>query len=488
METELKRTLLSTSSPEGLSVAAKITPTRIANLLIRKGPLPIRHITGQLALEVHGFEMLSLSKQRRLIMAAMEQTDPENNVLFEKIGWGQWAVRKVDSDYIVTEGTEAHGTSADDDRRLLSVHDLRNQTGVKLGWTKKQQPPQLQALPQSQPPQWALQLPPQPHITLPPILPQRRKLVGSSMANPQLVAALRRDSITAERQNLHNVKLPGEGSKNASTFESDLEDDYALDGSESETDIESDEMAPDDSTVFSFEDEAKTPARRIAAAGSRRSSVKSPPPSIKFANRVPLKVSPPPGPATMHGRRKLSLSTPGVSKQSHTQRHMVNRSRLNLAENLDNYIVLLAKNSGASLLSPPHLTTMAGPSSLSSLPWGPNYIHHASPDSIAATMSMGRRKLSFNESHLRSTLSTSVPKQPERLASNEDPYQNGAHAQSATSVVKPRSRRGEHSDTDEEDWAAIGAEQLRNALLNRHTTLQSEERNAAYALVDLMSI
>lgn len=486
METELKRTLLSTSSPEGLSVAAKITPTRIANLLIRKGPLPIRHITGQLALEVHGFEMLSLSKQRRLIMAAMEQTDPENNVLFEKIGWGQWAVRKVDSDYIVTEGTEAHGASGDDDRRLLSVHDLRNQTGVKLGWTKKQQPPPLQ---QSQPP--PLQLPqppplqpphPPPQVTLPPILPQRRKLLGSSMANPHLVAALRRDSITAQRQNLHNVKLPGEGSKNASSFESDLEDDYALDGSESETDIESDEMAPDDSTVFSFEDEAKPP-RRIAAAGSRRSSVKSPPPSIKFANRVPLKVSPPPGSA-VHGRRKLSLSTPGVSKHSHTQRHLFNRSRLNLTENLDNYIVLLAKNSGASLQSPPHLTTMAGPPSLSSLPWGSNYIHHASHDSIAAAMSMGRRKLSFNESHLRSTLSTSVAKPHEQLK----PYENAAHAQSATSVVKPRARRGEHSDTDEEDWAAIGAEQLRNALPNRHSTLPSEERNAAYALVDLMSI
>ena len=104
--TNSKKHLLSTSSREGIQVASKITPTRLANLLIRKGPLPIRHITSQLSIEVHGFEMLSLSKQRRLIMAAMEQVDPENNVVFEKIGWGQWAVRKVDSDYIVTEGTE----------------------------------------------------------------------------------------------------------------------------------------------------------------------------------------------------------------------------------------------------------------------------------------------------------------------------------------------------------------------------------------------
>ena len=34
--------------------------------------------------EVPSFELLSLSKQRRLIMAAMEQTDTVNNVVFEK--------------------------------------------------------------------------------------------------------------------------------------------------------------------------------------------------------------------------------------------------------------------------------------------------------------------------------------------------------------------------------------------------------------------
>lgn len=400
-DTAQKKKLLSTSSPEGLLVAARITPTRIANLLIRKGPLPIRHITGQLSLEVQGFEMLSLSKQRRLIMAAMEQIDPENNVLFEKIGWGQWAVRKVDSDYIVTEGTEGNlmlqqqikdDEANNSNKKLLSVHDLRNQTGVKLGWTKKQQPIQAQPNQQQQQQQQVsphLMSPPSTMNMHPPILPpisHRRKLLGGLGLLPGVAAALRRESISASKQNLHNIKLPNEQTDSASistAIESDLEDDYALademDNSDSETDIESDEVITE-GAMFSFDDDETAGSMNSStiskfkqippiAGGRRRSSMKSPPPSvpIKFANRVPLKVSPPPGTPRATGdngniggstgRRKSSSSTPGVSKYSYNQRHqnLFNRSRLNSLENLDNYIVSSAKNSGTSLSSPHHL-------------------------------------------------------------------------------------------------------------------------------------
>lgn len=75
----------------------------------------------------------------------MEQTDTVNNVVFEKIGWGQWAVRKIDSDYIVTEGTEkssnanTSGSSGNGsaNEKLINVNDLRNQLNLKLGWSKK---------------------------------------------------------------------------------------------------------------------------------------------------------------------------------------------------------------------------------------------------------------------------------------------------------------------------------------------------------------
>lgn len=84
---------LLTSLPMGIAAAAAVTPARLAAILTENGPLPIRHITQHLLRDIQGFAQLSLSKQRRLIMAALEnQTTPR----FEKIGWGQWAVCNLD--------------------------------------------------------------------------------------------------------------------------------------------------------------------------------------------------------------------------------------------------------------------------------------------------------------------------------------------------------------------------------------------------------
>lgn len=383
------RKLLSTLSPEAIRVASQITPTRLANLLIRRGPLPIRHITSQLALEVPGFDHLSLSKQRRLIMAAMEQSDSENNVVFEKIGWGQWAVRRIDSDYIVTEGTE--GTTAEDTK--INVHDLRNQVGLKLGWSKKQKP------------------------------------------KPKA----RRESITT-KNNPHNVEVP----KDPVTVELDLElseDDYALEESDSESE--------DDEDLFAFDEDESTIDK------FKRTRL----PPIKFANRVPIKISPPPGGAPQI-RRKLSLAAnSSVNKNTSYRQHIFSRLRLNSYENLDNYIVSSAKNSGVLVSLPP----IGSPNLFNN-----NYIHHnygaTSPDSIAATMNQGRRKSSFNESHIRSTLSSSLPQHPQVKNAPE-------------------------SDTDEEDWRSIGAESLRRATGgSNQSPNDADERAAAFALVDLMSV
>lgn len=418
MSSPPNRNILSTSSPEGIQVASKITPTRLANLLIRHGPLPIRHITAQLSIEVPGFELLSLSKQRRLIMAAMEQKDPTNDVVFEKIGWGQWAVRHDGSDYIVTEGTEgasaAPGNPAGPEKPPLSVQDLRNQTGLKLGWTKKQ--------------------------------------------------LLRRKSITNAKSNLHNVRVPNENIMESSAIASDSEDDDPMDGVEDESESSSES----DNELFVFDNDYDAKFKR------------SPP--IKFADRVPLKVtSPPPGAAS---RRKSS------SAAVHKYRHPIfNRSRLNSLDNLDNYILSSGKNSTTSFNSPPPLSA----SPINSL--GLSFAHHTintSPESIEAAMSAaGRRKSSFNESHIRSTLSSSLPKplHPPEVA-RKQPYEHSSLSHS-TSLISPVANHGGHhgdeSDTDEEDWATIGAESLRkpNGSLKKP---QSEERAAAIALVDLMSV
>ncbi|CDK29760.1 unnamed protein product [Kuraishia capsulata CBS 1993] len=97
---KLAHSLLSTSSPEGLAAAARVTPNRIAGLLLKQGPLPIRHITGHLASQINGFSSLSLSKQRRLIISALELGDPITGCVFEKIGWGQWEARKVSEEEV----------------------------------------------------------------------------------------------------------------------------------------------------------------------------------------------------------------------------------------------------------------------------------------------------------------------------------------------------------------------------------------------------
>ncbi len=452
-QSDSKKTLLSTSSPEGIQVASKITPTRLANLLIRKGPLPIRHITSQLALEVPSFELLSLSKQRRLIMAAMEQTDTVNNVVFEKIGWGQWAVRKIDSDYIVTEGTEkssnanTSGSSGNGsaNEKLINVNDLRNQLNLKLGWSKK------------------------------------KKLVSAS-AGAGSGAGLnsRRESITNHVKSLHNIKLPNESIDNAIASESSDDDDdddqegideYALSDTESS-----------DEEMFAFDEKnrASSSVSNPITAISEHTVLGSPP--IKFARRVPIKISPPPEVGAINGsgnmassasRRRKSSSSVSNSITKPYRQHLFNtRSRLNSIENLDNYIVSSAKNSSVLISSPPPPISFSS-SPATSVAYDEHYnlnqqqllLFQQKLQQQQQQQKNQRRKSSFNESHVRSTLSN----------------------------VKTSS-----DDTDEEDWAAMGPESLRKnrknsipaALRNDidSSGVDEEEKSAAFALVDLMSV
>ena len=467
--TSLKKTQLSTSSPEGIQVASKITSTRLANLLIRKGPLPIRHITAQLALEVPSFDLLSLSKQRRLIMAAMEQPDTTNNVVFEKIGWGQWAVRKIDSDFIVTEGTESinentttngnfngstttttttgllSNTNGHLNEKLINVNDLRNQLNIKLGWSKKKK--------------------------------------------PNTITSSRRESITNHGKSLHNIKLPDEKIDTRMISDADddddseeEEDDYALSDSESSEDglfpfderqqqqehFLSSLLPQTNRNSNSFHNHNHNHRRRPTSLSQRHSmsSGTPPPPPIKFARRVPIKTSPPPPVAVSGGassaqqiqlqlqqdgfsttrRRRSSSSAPNSITKPYRQ-HMFNRSRLNSLENLDNYLVSSAKNSSVLINSPP-----------------PAISFSSSPATSTTHDEHQRRKSSFNESHVRSTLSN--------MKSNSD-------------------------ETDDEDWAAIGPESLRKrkgsipAALRDDidsTGVNEEEKSAAFALVDLMSL
>lgn len=461
-------TKLSTLSPEAIKVAAEITAHRLANLLIRKGPLPIRLITAQLAVEVPGFDHLSLLKQRRLIMAAMELGDPENNVVFEKIGWGQWAVRRVDSDYIVTEAD-----NGSDPKARMNIHELKEK--AKLGWSKKLATP------------------------------------GDHNGGTS-----RRDSISNQKPNLHNVRLPNERLSSTSALldsDSDSDDDmdvlkfrmsvgsHHLDLDDIDVDdnaIAEDLDGEDESELFAFDNDDE----QMASVGRFKRS-----PPLKFANRVPTKFSPPP--ALSGSRRKSSSAgapssvTKNTNYASSTRHQIFNRLRLNLIENLDNYIVLSARNSQFSVSSPPPQTgSVPSASPLGSYNSNAGYLNHhlnILPENITlALQNAGRRKLSFNESSIRSTLLSSM---------HPKPYENGAHSTSSSSFAassssppltakssrKPTGLRHDlASDTDEEDWATIGAESLRkhSGRLSSPAEAESQidERTAARALVDLMSM
>ncbi|QLL31926.1 hypothetical protein HG536_0C00930 [Torulaspora globosa] len=94
---------ISTSSPAGLAAAQMVTPSKLSALLLERGPLAIRHITQTLGAEIPSFKDLSSSKQRRLIMSAMESGDVDSSVVFEKIGWGQWSAKVVEAENFAKE-------------------------------------------------------------------------------------------------------------------------------------------------------------------------------------------------------------------------------------------------------------------------------------------------------------------------------------------------------------------------------------------------
>ncbi|WPK26872.1 hypothetical protein PUMCH_004237 [Australozyma saopauloensis] len=508
-------TKLSTLSPEALRVAAEITPTRLANLLIRKGPLAIRLITAQLSVEVPGFELLSLSKQRRLIMAAMEQEDPTNNVVFEKIGWGQWAVRKVDSDYIVTDNASAYPR--------VSVQELREK--AKLGWLKKAEAGAEHVAADA------------PTATTHEAIERvYHEPVPHSSATRVHKPSNRRDSITNTKRNLHNTKLPNEkldhshGNELDSELDSDQSDDnddmmedmVSYDASvqsdpanpsnaafranlahahrladiddnaiAEDSDEDDDDDEEEEDSLFKFDDD------EMSSGVTKQKFKRSPP--LKFANRVPTKFSPPP--ALLGPRRKLSSATVNaVSKNtsfsSSTRQTIFSRSRLNSLENLDNYIVSSARNSAVSLSSPVPVAQTNSVTSSSPLgSWSskaePHPELYLTADQLTAAF--GRRKLSFNESNIRSTLSNSLPRGHAGLKNNENGSQSNLAALLANVKSEPRmavSHEDVASETDEEDWAAMGAETLRNHLTGLSSPaengLKNEEKTAARALVDLM--
>ncbi|KAI0464497.1 hypothetical protein LJB42_002112 [Komagataella kurtzmanii] len=223
--------LLSTSSPEGIAAAQQVTPARLASLLMENGPLPIRHITAHLSKQISGFQYLSLSKQRRLIISALDSGDVESNCIFEKVGWGQWAAKVVDHQTALEKLRAAQQQQQSSGDHSVSKREQRE-------FKKKSSSPSY--------------------------LDNPAKGTSSSWN-------VRRESITNPTNDPHNINLPlsphfGSLKNSVEARQSSL--DQAIESSTSSDDdlydnenaIDEDDNS-DDEAVFSFDDESKFSSR-----------------------------------------------------------------------------------------------------------------------------------------------------------------------------------------------------------------------------------
>lgn len=89
--------------------SSSITPALLAThylpgILLRDGPLAIRHITAHLIASLPGFSTIPPAKQRRIVVGALEGRGGCSgvhgevggvlgDVIFDKVGWGRWDAR-----------------------------------------------------------------------------------------------------------------------------------------------------------------------------------------------------------------------------------------------------------------------------------------------------------------------------------------------------------------------------------------------------------
>lgn len=77
----------------GTITAMLLAKHYLAEILLEKGPLAIRHMMNYLNQAVPGFSEIPPTKARRIVVAALENRSgggPKGDVEFEKVGWGRW--------------------------------------------------------------------------------------------------------------------------------------------------------------------------------------------------------------------------------------------------------------------------------------------------------------------------------------------------------------------------------------------------------------
>lgn len=412
---------ISTSSPAGLAAAQMVTPSKLSSLLLERGPLAIRHITQTLGSEIPSFKDLSSSKQRRLIMSAMESGDKDNNVVFAKIGWGQWSAKIVDPTRFAEE-REATNVANAKVKDIVSQESQRRRSSSSNAGTRR---PHLQGKSFSNS-----------SILKKPLAP---KPAGDSNG----VVYIDENAVASEDEDDHEEE---EEERERVNNEEDEEE-----GEEDEDDCENDEseflMNPiKREDLFSF--------RR------RKSSVvfaDSPPEDLEhelLARRVrPLLKN--------RSRRSSSkIRTASISKNTTIHLDLPQTDAANL----------LTRNNSNTKIDLEQLTnSISEPTSRRE-----SRLSFSKESSIRSTLLPHRNyhwlpssspRLTYQSSSQVPPLLAPQPQVKSKSSGNVNKLKkNGpqqAHQQQVATSAKA-SAHYHHSDTDEEDWAAIGAATLRN--------------------------
>ena len=94
-----ERSISPTLEASGAITSALLAKYHLPDILVNHGPLAIRHIMGYLTTSVPGFSGIPPAKARRLVVGALEGRGGdgdgvEEDVEFEKVGWGRWDARR----------------------------------------------------------------------------------------------------------------------------------------------------------------------------------------------------------------------------------------------------------------------------------------------------------------------------------------------------------------------------------------------------------
>lgn len=94
----LKRSVSPHHDASGTITSGMLATYHLPEILLNHGPLAIRHIIGYLTTSVPGFSGIPPTKARRLVVGALEGRGDgakgENEVDFEKVGWGRWNAKR----------------------------------------------------------------------------------------------------------------------------------------------------------------------------------------------------------------------------------------------------------------------------------------------------------------------------------------------------------------------------------------------------------